>query len=306
MATEEELDPQAPADQQDGEPQVPGAIPVDLSDDDDDAPATPAEEAADKKSRRSWKREMRENLKREQQEKADLARQLNEMRAEMAGIRGAMAVRPEPQRQYQPDRPDPVEAELEGIQDQMRALLAQMNQEGLTEAKAEELQKKYWKLQGQGIRAAAKAAVSQVAPQQRDSGPEGLTLDQQNAMIEADFPEAMSSVSRQQECRLELVKLLEKSPGTRVTYALARKAAKIVHDKYSRRPAPSESDKAKHINTPGRAGASAANVTQLDPQTYKKALVNARGLYAHREDWSDERKVKEWMRKVGRKVGLAR
>jgi len=270
------------------EPQ-PGRLEVDVSEDSDDDEPEAAAAPQDKKSRRRHYRELKTELQKEREARANLEREIAEMRGRISAVQAMPRVIP----QAAPEA-DPLEAEIDSVRDQQQGILAQLRSEGLAPEQREKLERQFYSLDRKRIGLIAKAEAGPVAPQQSRE-------DVENQILASEFPDVFGSRVRLMEARAELVRLMDERKMP-LSLATARLAAKTVQERYSRKPSPpSPADAAKHAGIPGRAGAHGGG-TKFVPDA--RQLRAARAFTSHLEGLSDEQRVKIWYDKVGKKHGL--
>jgi len=273
-----------PADDKATEPK---GIVVDLSEDEDDeSPGEPT----DRKGKRQHFRQLREGLNAEKERNTRLERELAELRGRVSSIQQAPAPA-----QQQREEADPIDAEMDGIEAQQEALVAQMRDQNISEERFDKLKKQYKQLGRKLVGLAAQKV-------QREQAPAVDPVAYENQMLQAEFPDVFGDPVKLQEAKTELMKL--RRAGKPINIVTAREAASIVAKRY-RRPTvePSAADRARHTSVPSRPGASGASASWSPTKAQYSAAM---AFTAHLDNLSTEERLKVWVKKVGKPHGLVK
>lgn len=284
---EREEDPQDLQQQDQGDTTV-----VNLDDDDDDDLGQPGAagqdpDVLDRRGRRSWAK----------QAKADLAERdktIEELRREMAELRGHVQARPTyvqaPQQQQQQD---PVRTELGRIRSQMQNISRVMASKDTPPADLQRLEQEYYELDDRRIALAASAGQQRQEPQQQ--------VPYEIQVMRAEFPVAFQRPELYHEMEAEFARLRAANGGQHGGLPMMKAAAQKVYARHGigQRPAPpTREQQAKFTGTSARAGAGSGAGS-----TYTLSKGDRRTAIAYWDNTSnahlsDDAKVKLYVRNV--------
>ncbi len=268
-------------------------VTINLDEEGDDGGEEKGQAAAgtDKKSRREQGRDFRR-----QREAYD--RDLAQLRAEVAELRGRASV-PAPAAGGGPGAggADPLDAEIQSLDEQQNALMRAIQVPGQTDTEVrglvdswKKIERHKRRLEYRQFRAAEKS--DEPAPEQGNRQFVAMTL-------EAEYPEIWASESMRLRARAEMVELVGR--GKPEGIATAREACQRVADRFGigrRVPAPTDLERSRHSGIPARAGvAGNGSGNQYTPSKFEMSLAKA--FTKHRPGLSDEESWREWAKATG-------
>lgn len=284
---EDLLNPGEPA-----EPPVKQPLTVSLDDDSDDAPEPEAESPETRKGRRQQFREMRDTLKRN-------AEELAELRGRLSAPQPIVVQAPPPQQQSQPD---PLEAADEEAWEQMQATLRALATPNLPEAEDQRLRKQYRTLERKRHDIGAEAAARRVASRQ----PQPSAEDSDNKHLVRSFPKIMNDDALRLMAQGRAIELA-RTRRVPMSIEIATEACEAIYTERGFRgnkPAPaSDIERARHAGVSSRPAASGSGGNNFTPNKSQEKF--ALSMYAHRKDLSDEQKIRMYHDKVLKPAGLA-
>jgi hypothetical protein len=278
-----------------GEPDVDPAkkpLTVSLDDDSDDAPDADAPETPEtRKGRRSQYRELRESNKRMEQELAELKGRLSAP---------APIVVQAPAQQQTP-QVDPLEAADEEAYEQQQATLRALSTPGLAPAEDERLRKQYRALERKRHEIGAEAAARRVAARQ----PQADAQAPERAVLAAAFPKVFEKMSLRAEAT-ERVEELARTRRVPVSIALAQEVCEQIYVERGFRakpPAATDTERARHTGVSSRPAAANGGGGKFTPDKSQERYALA--MYSHRNDLTDEQKVRLYHDRVLKPARLA-
>jgi len=274
------------------EPPVKPALTVSL---DDEVADDINEEADDKRGRRANFRALREKLK-EQAERND---RLEREMAELRGRASAPAPIILPQAPSQQQQVDPEREELKSISSQQALIRRAIAHPQTSQAESERLTEEYYNLEQKRSDVQTRISLRQV--QRPQQGASDMQVGHQ--ILRGKYPELFRDQALILESQAETVRLA-RAENRPVDLAMADKAAALVlarHGIGGRKPAPTDTERARHSATSSRAGASTG---KQDVTLTKQQKVLALSYTKHRKNLSDEERARIWLKEVAKPDGL--
>jgi hypothetical protein len=272
-------------------------VTIDLNDvDDDDGPdkGASADAPEGRKGRRAQTREIKERARKSEERVETLERQLAE-------LRGAVSVRQQqPVFMPAPTQTDPLEAELESLEQQQQLLLHSVQNPNSSQEDVDKASKQWRKLERQRRELEVNSVLSKRQPQ-NDVSEERIA----NQMLVSEFPEVfVNNEPMRLRAMAEMTDMLAR--GKPKSIATAREACERVLTaaglRKGKAPAPSASQQSRYTSVPSRAGTASSASGQYTPT--QNVLRTARAYTSHIENLSDEERVRKWVREVGKPNGL--
>jgi hypothetical protein len=299
MAKEDEDLEQGTVGAQDPPPEVAhDPLTIKVGDDDDDGgDDQPGQAPEQRPGRRQQFRAMREEAATAKQALAAVQRELAELRGRMS------APAPVIIREPAAAATDPLEAEYDAIEAQKDAILIKIRA-ATDETQIETLKRQYNRIDRKRARLDAVQAAREVAG---GRGREDGDLKMGRQILESEFPRLYSGADAealQLEAQAETVRLAKRR-NEGLSLALCKEGAAIVYARHglgARKPAPTDTDRERHMATGTRPAGSPGNTFKLTKQQNVMAL----GMYEHRSDLTDEQKRQEYYKKILKPAGLAK
>lgn len=267
---------------------------VDLSEDaGGDEPEARADRPSKKERREEFRRETLREVGEERARREALERQVAQLQGQLHGFVAA-----QPQQQRQAPQEEAGDPEVEGLWDQQQGIMQQMrNTPNMTEAEVTRLTKQFRQLDNKRRAKEAQHAV-RTAMAQVPAGASQEDID--GRILAAEFPDVINDPEKRLRAQAEMVALMK--TGKPYGLATAREAAAKVRGPGRRVPPANPADAAKFTSQSSQAGGSGGGNQKFAPSRLQ--LSAARAYTAHRQDLSDEDRVRVWAKDVGKKHGL--
>jgi hypothetical protein len=292
MAKEDEDLEQVATGEQDSPPEVvDDPLTIKVGDDDDDGVGDDDAGQPAKNGRRQQFRAFKEEAATAKQALAALQREMAELRGRVSAPAPVVIREPAP-------AADPMEAHLDAIEAQKQAVLVALRA-ATSQEDVDKYTKQWNKLDRQRIKAEVVAANRETAGR-RDDG----DLKTGRQILESEFPKLYSGTDAealQLEAQAETVRLAKRR-GEGLSLALCKEGAAIVYARHglgAKKPAPTATDRERHMATGTRPAGSAAGTFKLTKQQNVMAL----GMYEHLA-LTDEQKKQKYYREVLKPNGL--
>lgn len=264
-------------------------------------PGETPQQAEDRKSRRSERRELKETLKQTQARLEEMSRRVEELTAR------SMAQPPQyapPQYTQQVARPEASteEAEIASIETTQAAVIAAIRNPQLPEAQVEAYNKEWHRLERRKQKIIGKEAARETY---RELGADTSDEAIQTRILQNEFPDIYANPVLRAHAAAEFELLVHNFRRPRNSSATAREALMNIRQRITRptAPAPTDNQKARYTSTPGRAGAP-TNGSSGEITLTRAQMNAARGFTQHLNDLSDKQRAAIWIREVGKPSGL--